>query len=115
MEHPESLPRFRKAAWTLYVAFDDHLTTERAISRHRQDGDAWGELRVVNMIIEHNDQRRVILELVEKAEVDVNDLSALVDQARALVSLVRLDMESEENSLDEQGLVPWSSRDQEDG
>jgi hypothetical protein len=114
---PESLVRFRQAVWTLYVAFDEHLATEEGyFAPILRTVDAWGELRVVNMIIEHNDQRRNILELVESAENDTHDGgSGLVAQARALVESFRLDMESEEHSLDEQGLVPSVLPDQEDG
>lgn len=113
---PESLVRFREAVWTLYVAFDEHLATEEGyFAPILRTVDAWGELRVVNMIVEHNDQRRVILELVERAESDVEDIAALLAQARGLVASFRLDMESEERSLDEQGLIPAVVSDQEDG
>ena len=113
---PESLVRFREAAWTLYVAFDEHLATEEGyFAPILRTVDAWGELRVVNMIVEHNEQRRIILELVERAESSGDDLAALVTQARGLVTSFRLDMESEEHSMDEQGLVPSVLADQEDG
>ena len=113
---PESLVRFRQAAWTLYVAFDEHLATEEGyFAPILRTVDAWGELRVVNMIIEHNDQRRIILELVEKAESEGEDVAALIVQARELVASFRLDMESEETSIDGQGLFPSVVQDQEDG
>jgi hemerythrin-like domain-containing protein len=114
--HPESLVRFRDATWMLYVAFDEHLATEEGyFAPILRTVDAWGEMRVLNMINEHNDQRRIILELVDRAENDLENLAELVDEARGLVSAFRLDMESEESSLDEQGLVPSVIRDQEDG
>lgn len=113
---PQRLVRFREAVWTLYVAFDEHLATEEGyFAPILRTVDAWGELRVVNMIIEHNEQRRIILELVERAETEVPDTAALVTQARGLVASFRLDMESEEHSLDEQGLFPSVVQDQEDG
>lgn len=113
---PSSVARFREAVWSLYVAFDEHLATEEGyFAPILRTVDAWGELRVVNMIIEHNEQRRIILELVERAENDDENLTALIAQARGLVSSFRLDMETEETSLDEQGLVPSVMPDQEDG
>jgi len=113
---PQSLVRFREAVWMLYVAFDEHLATEDGnFAPILRTVDAWGELRVVNMIIEHDDQRRIILELVERAESDVEDLPALLAQARGLLTSFRHDMESEEESLDERGLVPSVMPDQEDG
>ena len=111
-----SLLRFRDAVWTLYVAFDEHLATEEGyFAPILRTVDAWGDLRVVNMLTEHNDQRRIILELVEKAEKDADEPAALVAQARALVAAFRLDMDSEEDSLDDRGLVPAVMSDQEDG
>jgi hemerythrin-like domain-containing protein len=113
---PECMVRFRHAVWMLYVGFDEHLTTEEGyFAPLLRTVDAWGELRVVTMIIEHNDQRRIILELVERAEVEVEaeDVAALVVQARALVTSFRHDMESEEQSLDE--LVPSVVTAPEDG
>lgn len=113
---PSSVVRFREAVWSLYVAFDEHLATEEGyFAPILRSVDAWGELRVVNMIIEHNEQRRIIMELVERAENDDENLTALIAQARGLVSSFRLDMDSEETSLDERGLVPSILPDQEDG
>lgn len=117
-ERPDCLTRFREAVWRLYVAFDEHLATEEGyFAPILRTVDAWGELRVVNMIIEHNEQRRIILELVERAESDpgASAREALVAQARALVQAFRADMDSEECSLDEQGLLPSVVSDQEDG
>ena len=113
---PASLVRFRHAVWTLCVAFDEHLATEEGdFAPILRTIDAWGELRVVNMIIEHNDQRRILLELVERAEKDGDDHAGLVAQARALIASFRLDMDSEEDSLDDRGLVAPVMSDQEDG
>ena len=112
----ESLVRFREAAWMLYVAFDEHLATEEGyFAPILRGADAWGELRVRNMETEHNDQRRLILELVERAEVDGADLTGLVAQARGLIEAFRRDMESEESSLDDEGRAPSVVPDQEDG
>ncbi len=112
----DSLVRFRQAAWSLYVSFDEHLETEEGyFAPILRSVDAWGELRVVNMITEHNEQRRIILELVEQAKADVEDVGALIAEARGLVTSFRLDMESEEHSIDEHGLVASVAPDQEAG
>jgi hemerythrin-like domain-containing protein len=113
---PDGLTRFREAVWTLYVAFDEHLATEEGyFAPILRSVDAWGEVRVVNMLTEHNEQRRVILELVQRAEELAADAAAVVAQARELVTTFRLDMDSEDSSMDEQGLVPSVVPDQEDG
>ena len=113
---PESLVRFREATRMLYVAFDDHLATEEGdFAPILRTVDAWGEVRVDNMVSEHNDQRRLILELVERADSTTGNVEALVAQARGFVAAFRLDMDSEESSMDEQGRAPPVVPDQEDG
>ncbi len=64
----------------------------------RAGGDD-GERRAVDMILEHNEQRRVILELVEDAERDQKALADLVLAATSLVGAFRIDMEIEESAL----------------
>jgi hemerythrin-like domain-containing protein len=98
--HPGGLPRFRQAVWDLYLAFEEHLAMEeKYVAPILRVVDAWGELRAVNMILEHNEQRRLMLELVEDTEVDAKDVDALVAEAMAFVNAFRQDMAVEEHSL----------------
>lgn len=104
---PESLERFRHAVWTLSVAFDDHIATEEAsFLPLLRAVDQWGERRVVSLMTEHIEQRRVILELAQSADLVPNDPDALVVQARALVASFRIDMDSEDRSLDGKASAP---------
>lgn len=92
--------RVRRAVWDLYLVFEDHLAMEEAhVAPLLRALDAHGEQRAVQMILEHNEQRRVILELVEDAERDARQVSEVVVDALALVAAFRTDMEMEERSL----------------
>ena len=92
--------RVRRAVWDLYLVFDEHLAMEEAhIAPLLRAFDARGEQRAVAMILEHNEQRRVIIELVEDAERDAKRVLELVADALALVLAFRTDMEIEEDSL----------------
>ena len=95
-----ALERVRRAVWDLYLVFEDHLAMEEAhVAPLLRASDAQGEERAVHMIVEHNEQRRVILELVEDAERDARQVSGVVVDALALVAAFRTDMEMEERSL----------------
>jgi len=92
--------RVRTAVWDLYQVFNDHLAMEEAhVAPILRAFDARGEERAVAMILEHNEQRRVILELVEDAEGEAKHLDALVADALALVAAFRLDMEIEDQAI----------------
>jgi hemerythrin-like domain-containing protein len=94
------LEAFRRAVWDLFVAFDDHLSMEeRDVLPILRASGARGEARALSMISEHNEQRRVVLELVEDTECDLKEIEALVSQAHALVAAFRTDMELEETAL----------------
>lgn len=113
---PGSLEQLRQAVWTLSVAIDEHLRTEEAyFAPILRSVDAWGDVRVVNMLAEHNEQRRRIVELVETADSGSMEPNALAVEAAALVVSFRADMEAEERSLDDSGLLPAVVPDQEDG
>jgi hemerythrin-like domain-containing protein len=111
-----ALDRFRKAVWALYVTFDEHLAMEETyVAPLLRAADAWGEVRAAKMFVEHNEQRRLILELVDDTECDAKDVDALTAQAGALVDAFRTDMLVEERSfavlLQDGGFVA----DQQDG
>ena len=92
--------RLRQAVWDLYLLFDEHLAMEEAhVAPILRAFDPRGEQRAVDMILEHNEQRRVILELVENAERDEKALPELVEEATSLVGAFRTDMEIEESAL----------------
>ena len=92
--------RLRQAVWVLYLLFDEHLAMEEVqVSPILRAFDGDGERRAVAMILEHNEQRRVLLELVENAERDERTLAQLVEEATSLVSAFRADMEIEESAL----------------
>ena len=96
----ERATRLRKTVWDLYLVFDEHLAMEEAhIAPLLRAGGAVGEKRAVDMVLEHNEQRRVMLELVEDAERDQKALGELVRAAQALVAAFRIDMETEESTL----------------
>lgn len=90
--------RLRRVVWELYLVFDEHLAMEEAhvapILRERG-----GEPRAVAMILEHNEQRRLILELVEDAERDEKPAADVVAEALSLVGAFRTDMDLEESAL----------------
>jgi hemerythrin-like domain-containing protein len=98
--HAGSQERVRRAVWDLYLVFDEHLAMEEAhVAPVLRAFDARGEQRAVAMILEHNEQRRLILELVEDAEREAKLAAELVCDALALVVAFRTDMEIEESSL----------------
>ncbi|CAN5924289.1 hypothetical protein BH11MYX4_BH11MYX4_59120 [soil metagenome] len=98
--HPGAQERVRRAVWDLYLVFDDHLAMEEAhVAPILRAFDARGEQRAVAMILEHNEQRRLILELVEDAEREAKLAAELASDALALVLAFRTDMEIEESSL----------------
>jgi len=95
-----SATRLRQTVWDLYLVFDEHLAMEEAhVAPFLRAFDARGEERAVAMVLEHNEQRRLILELVEDAEREAKPLADLVAAARSLVGAFRTDMETEESSL----------------
>lgn len=95
-----SLDELLRSVWELYLFFEDHLAMEEAlvapILRARVPS---GEKRAVAMILEHNEQRRLIRELVDDTECDTKDIATLVAQAVGLVSAFRADMIAEDASL----------------
>ena len=94
------LDSFRRAVWDLYIAFEDHLAMEEAdVAPILRSAGSTGEARALAMILEHNEQRRVMLELVEDTECDAKEVDALVSEAVALVLAFRTDMILEERSL----------------
>jgi hemerythrin-like domain-containing protein len=95
-----TLARLRRAVWQLYLLFDEHLAMEEAhVAPLLRASGPDGEARAVGMILEHNEQRRRILELVEDAERDEMPAMALIAEASSLVTTFRGDMEIEESSL----------------
>lgn len=94
------LDSFRRAVWDLYIAFDDHLAMEEAdVAPILRSTGPTGEARAVAMILEHNEQRRVMLELVEDTECDAKEVDALVREGVALVQAFMTDMTLEDRSL----------------
>ena len=96
----DGLDRFRAAVWDLYTVFDEHRAMEEAhVAPLLRATGAGGEARAVDMILEHNEQRRIILELVEDTEREAKTSHALLAEAAALLVAFRADMTLEELSL----------------
>lgn len=94
------LDSFRRAVWDLDITFEEHLDMEEAhVAPILRGTGRAGTARAVAMIVEHNEQRRVILGLVEDAESDASDVDTLVAEAVALVGSFRMDMAIEDRSL----------------
>jgi hypothetical protein len=100
----DALAQLRDAIWRLYVAFQDHLQfEERDLAPFlRSAGDDLAR----KMILEHNEERRELLTLVEDCESDALATEALAAQADGLVARFRSDMLHEEGTLS--GLVQKS-------
>lgn len=94
------LDSFRRAVWDLYLAFEEHLQMEEAdVAPILRRAGAAGEGRAVAMILEHNEQRRVMLALVEDTECDARHVDALVVDALGLVLAFGTDMVLEDRAL----------------
>jgi hypothetical protein len=98
------------AVWKLYVFFEEHLSMEESeiaplIRAHAQ----FGELRADAMLVDHELQRRALLELVDETECDTQDIERLVARAAALAASFRSDILAEEAALRELGTLPRGS------
>lgn len=97
---PGGLDQLLRAVWGLHVTFEEHLAMEEAlvapIIRVRE---TFGDARADDMTYEHEQQRRVLLELVDDTERDTQDTDALVAQTTALVNAFRADMIAEDGWL----------------
>lgn len=95
---PEGIVRLRRAAWELHVTFDEHVEMEETVLapllRMRE-----GEARATAMILEHNEQRRVLCELVEDLESDVLDSRSADARTRELIDRLQHDIDVEDESL----------------
>lgn len=95
-----ALDELLRSVWELHVSFEEHLTMEEAlIVPILRKSPAFGELRAAALRVEHEEQRRLILALVDDTERDTLDIDSLVDEAVALVNTCRADMLAEEASL----------------
>lgn len=94
------LDSLRRAVWDLYIAFVEHLAMEEEhVAPILRSAGGAGEARAVAMMLEHNEQRRLILELVDDMERDAKEADALVVEALALVGAFNTDMLLEDRSL----------------
>lgn len=88
----------RAALWDLYLTFNGHLDMEEMrIAPLLRAGPA--PERANAMILEHNEQRRVLRELIEDAERDAGTEAELRARANDIVAALREDMAQEETSL----------------
>jgi hemerythrin-like domain-containing protein len=94
---PGGLAQLHKAVWDLYLAFQDHILFEESdlAPLLRAAGDDHAR----KMILEHNEERRVLLTLVEDSESDAQEAEALATQADELVARFRSDMLHEDAML----------------
>jgi hypothetical protein len=104
----DALAGLHRAIWDLYVAFDEHLLDEERdlgplVSALLPSGVEMAR----KMVLEHNEQRDLLLGLVEDSETDVRDAEALAAEALTTVIRLRTDMIVEERSLS--FLVPNTS------
>ena len=94
------LPRLRRAVWTLYTTFVRHQEREEAeVAPVLRVFDAWGETRATAMILEHNEQRRLLVALVEECEREVKSSAEIVAQTTALITMISDDMAVEERHV----------------
>jgi hypothetical protein len=94
------LARLHEAVWDLYVAFDEHLFLEErdlspVLAALRPSGEDYAR----RMVLEHEEQRRALLRLVEDSETDDVGVEQLAGEAIELVVRLRTDMLLEERSL----------------
>lgn len=110
------LPRLRRAVWALYTTFVRHQEMEEAkVAPVLRAFDAWGDTRATAMILEHNEQRRLLVALVEECEREVKTPSEIVAQTGALVDAITEDMATEERLLTPIFEDTIVALDQEDG
>jgi hypothetical protein len=94
---PDGLERLQMVVWDLYLAFQDHLMfEERNLAPFLQ---SLADDLVRKMILEHNNERGVLLTLVEDSESDALGTEALTAQADDLVARFRSDMIHEDGVL----------------
>jgi hemerythrin-like domain-containing protein len=102
----ESIAQLHKAIWDLYIAFEDHLVFEESdLAPLLRPA---GEDLARKMILEHNEERDVLLELVEDSESDARETEDLAAEADALAARFRSDMFHEERVLS--AFVPGGDR-----
>lgn len=88
----------RTALWDIYLTFNAHLDMEEeTLAPLFRAGPA--PERATAMILEHNEQRRLLRELVEDVECDAYPLPHLRARAERLVACLREDMAKEEATL----------------
>ena len=95
-----SLEGLRRAIWELYVAFDEHrLFEERDLGPLLAALVPAGVEMTRRMVLEHNDQRDALIQLVEDGETDACGAEELAARALGLVARFRVDVVLEERSL----------------
>lgn len=104
VEHAASAARARRdggldllhtTVWDLYLGVEDHLFLEERELAPILDEDV-----AVKMILEHNDQRAALLELVEDSEAEIRPAAELPAEAVHFVARFRTDMVLEERALE---------------
>ncbi len=91
---PGGLDLLHTTVWDLYLAVEDHLFLEEKELAPILDG-----LVAMKMILEHNEQRAALLELVEDSEAEIRPADELAAEAIAFVVAFRIDMDLEERGL----------------
>lgn len=92
------LQRLRSAVWDLRLAFVAHLDFEEAelAPLWQRSGEA---MAAIAMVLDHNEQRRILCELVEDLESEVLELDALWARTTVLVLALRRDVAAEDRVL----------------
>lgn len=88
----------REALWDLYLTFNGHLDMEETKIAPLLRAGPTPE-RATAMILEHNEQRRMLRELVEDAERDTITEAQLRTRTADLIATLRVDMDQEEETL----------------
>lgn len=99
------LDSLRRAVWDLYIAFEEHLAMEDAELAPIVRRSAAGQASAVDLVVEHDEQRRTLLAVVEDTECDMKDADVLADEVSALVRSIRADMACEDQMLASLGCV----------
>lgn len=97
---PGSMEELLRSIWELHLSFEEHLAMEEElVAPILRATLPFGEMRADALLVEHNEQRWRLLELVDETERDSRSIDALVDLANELVTIFRADMLAEENNF----------------
>ena len=85
---------------TLFSSLTVHMAWEEThLARVLREADAWGPEREARLLREHAEQREMFVGVIARLRALRGDPTALADELRGLVHLIREDMSEEEFCL----------------